>query len=278
MKRLLTIIIFTAISGSIFSQLTLDATYSSGTEPGNNFLFIQLDSAEYKYVVMDPTNSQFTLYNIDHSVYQNVTIPLTYDASTTKYTISYITRSLIDCDTNNIEYILSMTGDGIWNTYPKQTIVYRTDGTLLQTIDSCVFINFVDGWKYGPKYNEPVIKAPDGTKLLLRHLNNNDVKVYNLCGQLFQNIDETDNAQQLNPAFPNPTNNYITIPYSFPENENSGEILIYDVKGVLIRTFEVDDTFSNIIISTEEFASGSYHYNLRTGTQTIYGNTIIKIE
>lgn len=277
MKRIVILSMLVFMTGTTFSQLTLDATYNGATSSGKHFLYIQLDSADYKYVVMDPLNSQFTLYNLNHSVYLNVTVPISYVGGSTQYTISYISRSLVDCDTSNIEYILSMVGDGIPNSYPKQTLIYSTNGTLLQTIDSCVFINYSDGWKYGPEYNKPIVNTPNGTKLLLRHLNG-DAKVYNLCGELYQSIDEVNEDFGLSPAFPNPTSDYITIPYSFPDNISKGQIMLYDISGKLIKTYKVDRTFTELIISTEQLSSGTYYYNLQTDTEVIKGNKIIKID
>ena len=155
-------------------------------------------------------------------------------------------------------------------------MVYRTDGTLLQTIDSCVFMNYSDGWKYGPVYNPPVISTPLGSKLLLRHLNG-DVKVYDLCGQFYAGINENSASTKQKLAFPNPTNEYITIPYSLPENVLSGKISLYNNKGMLIKSFSVDKTFNDIIISTAELPSGAYYYILQAGNYVSEGKQFIKV-
>ncbi len=277
MKKLLFLILIIVSGSQLFSQVTLEGTYTSAASSGKHFLYIQLDSADYKYVVMDPINSQFTLYNLNHSVYLNVTIPLTYDANIGKYSISYITKSLIDCDSSNIEYILSFTGDGIPTSYPKKTIIYRTDGTLIQTIDSALYLNYTDGWKYGPEYNKPVTNTQNGTKLFLRHLNG-DAMVYSMCGHLHVNIQEGDNATLLMPPYPNPTMDYINLPYKLPEDENQGEIEILDVSGKVINSFIVDKTFDELLFSTENLPAGIYYYCLKTENKTIAGSKIIKIK
>lgn len=261
----------------LFSQqLTLDATYNGAAQGSNHFLFVQIDSADYKYVVMNPVNSQFTLYNLNHSIYLNVAIPTTFLNGSMTYTISYISKSLIDCDSSNVEYILSVMGDGVPNSYPKKVLIYRTDGNLLQTIDSCVFMNFSDGKKYGPEYNKPIINTPTGSKLILRHLNG-DVKVFNLCSSLPQNIDEGNIDVESKSPFPNPTNNFITLPYSIPSNEKVGEVIIYNLSGQQVKSYLVDKNFSELKISLKELPSGTYYYILKTKNQVIKGEKILKV-
>ena len=96
----------------VLSQLTLDASYSGVLNSEKHFVYIDIDSNEYKYAVIDPYNSNFTLYNLNHSIYLSVALPLTYTFGSDEYTIAYISKRLVDCDSSNIEYIMSFLGNG----------------------------------------------------------------------------------------------------------------------------------------------------------------------
>ncbi len=269
---------------SVFGQITLENIYPNVHSVPKHFQLIKLDNTTFKYVIFDPLNSQFTLYNLDHSVYLNVNIPITYVAGSSQYQIAFVSKSLFDCNSENIEYGLSFLGNGMPNTYPKHFYVYRTDGTQLADIDSCSFMNFSDGWKYGPEYNKPIVNTPVGTKLLLRCIDGSS-RVYSVCGNLpsetadiFENdlLDEPSGI--LGNPFPNPTNNLISIPYFLPENEERGIIKIYDADGQEIKSYNIDSNFNNITLSTSEFSSGTYYYQLVTSKGQVETKKIIKVD
>jgi hypothetical protein len=283
MKKYFTILFLTlALKSS--GQVTLENIYLNSISVPSFLMFAQLDSVTYKYILFDHLNSQFTIYNLDHSIYLNVLIPITYVAGSSQYQIAYVTKSLFDCDTSNIEYALSFLGNGGPTSYPKHFYVYRTDGTQLTDIDSCCFMNYSDGWKYGPLYNRPIVRTPVGSKLILRCLDGG-TRVYSVCGNLPSSCDDdlsllvegSPERHILGNAFPNPTHNQITIPFSLPDNEKNGIIKIYDINGMEIKTFRVDRNFNSIVLSTSELSSGTYYYQLQTskGKET---KKVIRIE
>lgn len=268
------LIIFTQ---SLKGQVTLENIYPNTIGSAKFLMYTQLDSSTYNYVLFDPQNSQFTIYNLNHSVYLNVTIPITYAPFSSQYQIAFVTKSLFDCDTSNIEYALSFLGDGSPNTYPKRFYVYRTNGTQLVNIDSCCFMNFSDGWKYGPEYNKPVVNTPVGTKLILRCIDGS-TRVYAVCGSLADQIEEIEDENILGNPFPNPTHDLITIPYTLPDNEKNGTVKIYDIAGKEIKSFTVDNNFKSITLTTAELPSGTYYYQLVTSKGLADTKKIIKVE
>jgi hypothetical protein len=273
MKKLILIFLI-AMAQSVIGQVILENIYPNGTS--THFEFIKLDTNDYKYALFDPLNSQFTLYNLNHSIYLNVTIPITYVSGSAQYTIAFVSKSLFDCDTSNIEYALSFVGSGAPNS-SKSFYVYRTDGTQLSNIDSCCFINFSDGWKYGPEYNKPIVNTPTGTKLLLRHLDGS-IRVYSVCGTLPTETKEIVETQFMDIPFPNPTNTFITIPYQLPTKEKFGIIKIYDDNGNQIKTYNVDGTFKNLTISTSELRAGTYYFQLVSSKGLATTKKVIKVE
>ncbi len=271
------IILLIALTQSAAGQVTLENIYPNTIGSAKFLMLVQLDSSAYKYVLFDPQNSQFTIYNLNHSVFLNVNIPITYVAGSSQYQIAYVTKSLFDCDTSNIEYALSFLGDGFPTSYPKRFYVYRTNGTQLVNIDSCCFMNFSDGWKYGPEYNKPIVNTPIGSKLILRCIDGS-TRIYGVCGSLPAQIQEIENENILGNPFPNPTKDLITIPYSLPANEKSGTLKIYDINGKEIKSYNVDSNFNSVTLTTSELTSGTYYYQLLTSKGIVGSKQIIKIE
>jgi len=288
MKKLLTSALLSCFVFCAEAQVTLENIYPNTISVPKFLMFAQLDSSTYKYILFDQQNSQFTIYNLNHSIYLNVLIPITFVSGISQYQIAYVTKSLFDCDTSNIEYALSFLGNGFPTSYPKRFYVYRTNGTQLENIDSVCFMNFSTGQQFGPLYNAPIVNTPIGTKLILRCVDGS-TRVYSVCGNLpcaecvfgngplLNNGDDVSINKLPNP-FPNPTDNSTTIPYTLPEGENTGELVFYDAAGKEIKRFKVDKTFTQIIISSADLAPGTYYYHLQTAKNTSEGKTLVVIK
>lgn len=87
--------------------------------------------------------------------------------------------------------------------------------------------------------------------------------------------DQELNTSNLSDAFPNPTNNEVTIQYNFTKDEVTGKINIYDTYGKTIKTFNVDNTFDSIILDTKELSAGVYYYSLITKNGESFSKKII---
>ena len=89
------------------AQITLEQTYS--VPPGKTFYFTDLGNNNFKYFLIDYYNNYFSLYNLDHSPFMlNIVPGINLDSG--KFTIGYITTSLFDCDSTNIEYAIMANG------------------------------------------------------------------------------------------------------------------------------------------------------------------------
>ena len=266
-------ILFALIQTMAFGQITLENTYpNAASNTQKDFGVTKLDSSTYMYYYVDYSNSMFTLYNLNHSVYQTVTIPVTYTNNI--YNIQHITKSLFDCDPSNIEYALMYHDNSNFPLSINYVKIYRTNGAQIFNADSSKAVNCVG---CASLYNNFIVNTPNGTKMILRH-ENGSVKVFGLCGILPTLITKLNTEELLSNPFPNPTNNLITIPYSLPNNEKSGTIKIYDINGKEIKSFIVDSNFTNITLTTSELVSGTYYYNLTTSKGYSDTKKIIKIE
>lgn len=244
------------------AQMTLENLYTGQ----GKFVLTQIATNQFKYFLFDPPTNQFKLYNLNHSLYMTVNIPLTYNVSSSQYYVSFVTKSLFDCDSTNIEYAVMFLGDGS-PTYPTPYFaVYRTSGTLFQKIDTVRYFNYSTGLQYGTYYNTvPIINTPAGAKLILSKPTG-QAAVYSLCSVLPTNIVKNETPfDEIGNPFPNPTNNQITLPYSLPKNETSGKLVIVNSLGQTIKEFDVDSNFSSLILNKNELPTGTYFYQVKSG-------------
>lgn len=148
--------LFLLLTTSSFAQVTLEHTYN--IQLGNWMYYTDLGNNNYKYLAVDSYNDKFSLYNLDHTPFMlNIQTPISLLPS--GFSVGYVTSSLFDCDSTNIEYVLT-------STVPTEPFyVYRTDGTLLFQKDSVVA--FWCFGCFGGISAHPIFNTPAGAKLLL---------------------------------------------------------------------------------------------------------------
>jgi hypothetical protein len=82
----------------------------------------------------------------------------------------------------------------------------------------------------------------------------------------------------LSNPYPNPTDNSTTLPFTLPDGENTGEIVLYNMQGNEIRRYKVDRSFSNIILNNSGLPSGNYYYQLVTSQGILGTKKVIVIK
>jgi hypothetical protein len=253
MKQIVFILTFLlAAASGLKSQVTHEHTYT-----GVSAAYIHLPAAGYKYYVMDVPNNQCKLYNNDHTLWKtiNLSIPANYYLCD----IQFVSENLFNTD-NSIELLyVSCIYNSSLAYYTYDTRIASESGTLLLTVPS-------GGYSL-------IYPAETGSKLLIWEYDFSvfpekvHTKVYSIPGQAAISINEVPDTERfsLKNAFPNPTSNTVTIPYNLPENVNKAELKVYDVSGNLIKSFVVDHTFDNIVIQTNDLATGMYFYRIEAG-------------
>ncbi|HEY6171540.1 MAG TPA: hypothetical protein VIX80_04685, partial [Candidatus Kapabacteria bacterium] len=128
MKKL--IILFTVLFAvPVSSQITLEKTYNN---KDHAFSLLQVDSNEYLYAYYNSSFDTLTLYNLDHSLYYSIYIPVVESGK--KYYIENISRRLFNLD-DKIEFAMTKSGGfGILK-------ILQEDGTELFGCDTCDFHN-----------------------------------------------------------------------------------------------------------------------------------------
>lgn len=260
MKRLINItaaliLLMMYSSGYTFGQITLDHTYNGWASVSN------LAISGYKYHVLDTESKTLKLYNTDHSLWKtvNLSVPAGYTLLTSVYNVS---ENLFSLD-GKVGFTYSY-----YQTTPSvqyETRVINENGTILLTIA---------GATYAYAYEV------DGEAKLLAYITNyststTTTKVYSLPGNFVTGV-ATNLTEGMYP-FPNPSENYITIPYSREMIGQQGEIQIFDLSGNCIRSFSVDNSFNQLLIRTDDFPGGTYLYKIMNPTfETYSGKFVIR--
>lgn len=241
------------------AQITLEHTY----DYYRKFFFVtDIGNNEYKYVIQDSLG--FSLYNLDHSLYLNVVSPIPLNQSPSYYEIAYITKSLFDCDSTNIEYVITAP------THMGNFYVFRTDGTLLFERDS-VKGPYCFGCATGSIWQQPIFNTSNGAKLLLfSNLPDSQggyadsISVYSLCGTAPTFIRDVSSNESFVKLFPNPTYGMLNFEIMPPNNQEKFKLAIYDSELQLIEEADINGKRFQFDLNKRSLSSGMYFYDLRT--------------
>ena len=101
---------------------------------------------------------------------------------------------------------------------------------------------------------------------MMLNFEGDSVGVYGLCGTYFPVSDEEIILNpSVNRLYPNPVKNgSVTLEYSLPKGESTGEILLFNSAGALVNTYKIGYSFKKININTSELNSGNYYYLIKS--------------
>lgn len=262
MKRLfyLSFVMALLAGGSAQAQITPEVIYQGGGP------MIRMSTGDYKYQMIRSATKQVTLYNLNHSIYKQFTIPAAPAGFTGGYA-SYISDALFDTNTATVEYLVQYSyanrssGEG-------RVIVYSETGTQLAVMDSVINLNI---------YN-----TPSGTKMLAEKVAydplsgatlRNYTRVYSLGGQLALRT-ASPQLMEVAGAYPNPARGIVTLPYTIPAGE-VGMMQVFDVTGKLVASYRVDSHINRLEVSTRDLRPGVYLYKVKTSTGVSSGQRFI---
>lgn len=265
------------------AQIELENTYSNTDE----LTVVQLDSSTYKYVKYIETDTvlNISMYNIDHSIYKTIEINissilpaewfnLTNEYRSVDFGLNYFSKKLFDLD-EDIEFLCEFYvsyQDSLWNNYYfSYSIIYGEDGSELLS-------NYSEGGNGDGSVTSRIYNSNEGMKMIVERRNENDCKVFSLPGYPndIYNV-KINNIDSKLVCYPNPSRNFVNIKYQLPKEINEATICIYNQNGRKIKEYRVDNTFDTLKISTFEFASGVYYFNIVSENKIIGKNKMIKI-
>lgn len=238
MKKILLFLIVFCVYENLLAQISLEKTYTD-----SDFLeIINLENSGKKYLKVDKVNMKLILYNLDHSIFNTITIPTQIKAG---WDILYVSENLFDTD-SEIEYILHNDED--------YTIIYNENGDELLNLNT-------------PSYYPPnIYDSGNGLKLVFNFTDKTS-SVYSLPGT---NVNALQNGYlsaeniRISEPYPNPSSDYTKIDYKLSKECSTGTIVLFDINGVEINRYEVDNTFDHLLIPTSSLKNGIYYYNLYT--------------
>ncbi len=275
MKKITFIICIIAMSccirQNVSAQITLEHTYPNAYM---QLYMINLEIEGMKYARRINADSTVMLYNLDHSVFKVMPYE---NAPGLGGLVFYISEHLFNTD-DAIEYmVLAMSSNNPPGYYI--TTIINEAGTVLFTFDSLAPSDLVLN-----EFQTSIYNTADGTKMILSHgYNGGLANVYSLPGTLSNVIRPTGNStleteQWGMNAFPNPSNQNVTIEYKLPQGENTGEIVFYDMRGIEIKRVTVDNTFNTLLVNNTGLTSGTYFYQLVTSSGASGASKMIVIQ
>jgi|ERR1035437_3169290 hypothetical protein len=237
------------------AQITLIHTYDSAT---TNLYIVNLEIEGQKYIYRDLFfNHRIILYNLDHSIFKIMPFP-SVSWGTNPSSILYVSEHLFNSD-DSIEYMLVYT-----LTNPYHTVIANESGTILFSGDSLAPLVQSNE----PQTQQPIYNTPNGTIMILSNqLGTGVANVYSLTGTLTNSIQPINNTlgnQMMENIYPNPSNGNTTIEFNLPQGVNTGQLVIYNMQGVELKSYKVDNTFHTLLLNNSEFHAGTYFYQLIT--------------
>lgn len=225
-------------------------------------------------------NGDIQVYNLDFSLYAQITVPDEY-ADTPNYL--YITRSLFDCDTTQLEYMVAYSHINPAESYIR---VLREDGTELFALD---------GYSLNSSYIDSDLTTVDmvsdsaGTYFgFITEALSNDIKVYRACGQLPQMSPRNSDGSIVSglqagdaPAgrmrmFPNPGTDHIKVEYDL-RGQPRGVLTVFDLSGRQVLEKKLGPVFNHLVIDVSNFKAGTYVARISGENGSILTEKFIKV-
>lgn len=251
------ILLLTAWAGH--AQITFENNY-----PGSTTL-TRLSLSGDKYFMMDWTNNKCKIYNIDHTLWKTIDLPVPSDWYL--YDIRYVSETLFNLD-SKVELVYTYYN---YNTtqqyYTYATKVINEDGSVLLTVQ-------------GGGYSEVATTSGGNLKFLVYVYDYSvspytvNTQVYSIPGQLVS-AESTPDPQVRQEPFPNPTRSVVNIPDPTREGAPTATITLSDMTGKAVRTRQADPSGSLLRIDASGLPRGLYHYQVQSKGQILTTGKII---
>lgn len=229
-------------------QITLENSYDySGT-------YTSLKQSGDKLYIMDVPASQCRIYNMDHSLWKTINLPV--PANNFLSDVKFVSEGLFTDDDRLALAYVYYSYNSSNQVYSYNAKVITESGQELLSIPGCLYLYVHDMKNEGYKllaYSYNFSIWPETVKTL----------VYSLPGQIATKAFSPEyNFGTLPPAYPNPASTYTIIPYKLPDGVNEGIVILSDMHGKAVRTYQVDRHFDHLRIDTGGLPAGIYIHSL----------------
>jgi hypothetical protein len=262
MKKNLFLLFFAAImtiSNSI-AQITQEHNYSASAT------LTEMAVSGYKYFLMDVTNNQCRIYNLDHSIWK--TINLNVPSGMYLYDIRYVSETLFNTD-NKVELAyIYYSYDTTLLYYTYYTKIINEDGTQLLSIPGCAYVDVITAGSHGTKLMAYVYDY----SIVLWTLN---TLVYSLPGNLFAGESQIETGNVNRHPYPNPSQSFINIPYSLPAGAENGQLQIINTSGHVLKTYRLRPDVDKLLVPLNDLPAGGYFYQVKTSHEIMSSGSFI---
>lgn len=267
MKKLITLLLL-ALCIIPKAQITFEHAYDTAStiysayQINNQLTVVHFEVSGDRYVKINKVAKTIDIYDMSHALVKSISFA-SYPPDPQGYYFGmglYLSENLFDLDPE-IEFMYTAGASGAT---PPFTTIYNEDGAIIFS-DTCAPVIHISA----PGEQKAIYNTTNGTKMILS-CRNGQAKVYGLAGTLSTAIESSheelmENYTQfaLSNPYPNPSTSSTTIDYVLPKGIHQGEIVFFNLEGKELKRFKVDNTFSNLIVSTTDIPAGTYLYQLR---------------
>jgi hypothetical protein len=237
------------IGVAMSAQPSLETVYSVSTN------ICSLEEAGQKYYAMDIANQQCRIYNMDHSLFRTIDLPV--PEGYYLFDIQQISQHLFNPD-DLIEFAYIYSKFNPTETsyyYSYETRVVNENGLEILKVPGAGHTLVIPTENDGEKflvyiYDFYVIPATTQTQ------------VYSLPDSPLKSGSVKGSAYRLKNPYPNPASGMINVPVSLPPGVSRGYLQIYNTSGQQIDLREIKPTDESILIPGGALLPGSYIYNI----------------
>jgi len=277
------LVLLMLVSFTANAQLEYVGTYNALAR------LIYLADDEPAIMIYNQNNGQIQLYNPDLTLISAFNLPAQLVGSN-QFKLFHVSRTLFDCDSTNIEYLISYNSSNIADAYVR---VYRTDGSVLFNLPEHTFIN-ESYISTQPAFGPSIINDGDGVIFVFQNTGQTNVgapsSIYRSCGSLPQsccscpdddfgvNIQENPIQGHRVKLYPNPGNGQFALEYELSSEYNSATLSMFDMKGREVLQKRVGPSMSYILVNTNNLKAGRYEVVLRTDDGSFISASYIELD
>lgn len=249
---------------------------------------IYLSDDEPAIMIYFPTDELIELYNTDLTLIESIDIPVEYVGSG-QYNLYHPSRSLFDCDSTTIEYLISYGSINDAQAYVK---IIRDDGTVIFDLPGHIFAD-ESTISANPSLNAAMIEDDDG--VVFAFLNegiagNGPTSLYRSCGSIpgcslpcgesDVNVGGNELSRPLNEfiVYPNPGNDQFAIEYELAREYSEANLSLVNMTGQVVLEKRVGPAMNYILVNTSNLSSGRYQVILQSMEEVLISTSYIEID
>lgn len=266
---------------------------SAQNEPQFVQEFTTSDNAIVKFILIDTDmpkilikhHSNFQVYNLDYTLYADIDFPESVD--TTFFGLYLITRTLFDCDSTQLEYMVARDS---FSPDESSVEILHQDGTELFSLEGYGEFMIETIENFDPLRRSVVSDASGSTIIFQQTPTNGDriSRIYHFCGQVPQlsarnmNGELTTGRPELSgrsgfSLYPNPGKDQIKIEYDL-NGQRHGLLTVYNMSGQQMKQAELGPAFHNILLDISSLSAGSYIARITTDDGSQLSEKFLKVE